>query len=181
MMGSVKLLILLLLVPSALAQQNPGQTPAISQPAFDYKPTAEEAELIRLSREWMDVALFKDDEKRLEELMAPEFSLQAFDVSRAPQPRAAWLATRKTALKVHDFAYTSINARVYGDVGIVYSAFRWSGQMRGVEFQDSGVMVDIWQRRNGKWQVVSRRSAGQSLLGKLTQSEAKKSPATKER
>lgn len=173
--------LLILMAPWAMAQQNASQTPAASQPAFDYKPTADEAELIRLSQEWMDAALVKPDGKRLEELMAPEYNLQAFDASRAPQPRAAWLALLKNGLKVHDFRYTSINAKVFGDVGIVYSTFRWSGQLRGVEFQDAGVLVDVWQRRKGKWQVVSRRSAGQSLLGKLTKSEEKKPAETKER
>ena len=66
-------------------------TPAASQPKFDYKPSSEESELIRLSQEWMDAALFRKDEKRLREIMAPDFTLQIWDASRAPQPLEAWL------------------------------------------------------------------------------------------
>src|SRR5439155_689604 len=49
-----------------------GGTPAASQAAFDYQPTAEESELIRLSGEWMEAAMGSKDEKRLRQLVDAE-------------------------------------------------------------------------------------------------------------
>src|SRR5947207_7901499 len=81
---------------AAMIQKPDGSaTPAASQAVFDYQPTAEEGELIRLSREWMDAALQRRDERRLRELMSQDFKLQIWDASRAPQPLEAWLALLK--------------------------------------------------------------------------------------
>src|SRR5579864_8535770 len=51
----------------------PPRTPAAAQPSSTYQPTPDEEVLIRLSQEWMHVALVEKDERRLRSLMAPEF------------------------------------------------------------------------------------------------------------
>ena len=134
-------------------------TPAVSQPKFDYKPTPAETELIHLSHHWMDVALKEKDEKRLREIMAPEFTLQIWDASHAPQTLEGWLDTLKNRLNEIDFKYSGINARIFGDVAVVYSRFWWKGAFDGKPFSDSGFLADVWVKRNGKWQVIARRSA----------------------
>lgn len=139
-------------------------TPAASQPKFDYKPSSEESELIRLSQEWMDAALFRKDEKRLRELMSSDFTLQIWDASRAPQPLEAWLDLLKHGLEVIRFEYSALNARVFGDVAVVYSRFWWKGTMNGKPFTDSGFMVDVWVKKQGQWQVLARRSAPQQQI-----------------
>src|SRR3982751_5546223 len=94
--------ILMLAAGTCMSQENKKtetpSTPAASQPKSVYNPTAEEAELISLSHEWMDEALNKKNEKRLREIMAPEFTLQIWDASRAPQPFAQWFETLKNRL-----------------------------------------------------------------------------------
>ncbi len=142
-------------------------TPAASQPKFDYKPSPEESELIRLSQEWMDVALFHKDEKRLHEIMSPDFTLQIWDASRAPQPFEGWLDTLKHHLDRIQFEYSGLNARVFGDVAVVYSRFWWSGTMDGKPFTDSGFMADVWVKKQGRWQVLARRSAPQQQIQSL--------------
>ncbi len=162
---------ILVVGPIVSAQtQNPTNTPAATQAQQEYRPTTEEAELIRLSRDWMDAALVRSDEKKLRELMNPAFTLQIFDASRAQQSLEEWMRTRETRLKDIKFEYLSISARVFGRTGVVYSTFRWSGQLDGKPFKDAGVMVDVWERRNGTWKVVSRRSAGQHVLGGVSKS-----------
>ena len=42
-----------------------------------------------------------------------------------------------------DFEYTSLSASVFGDIGVVYSAFRWKGAMDGQAFSDSGFIPDF--------------------------------------
>ena len=143
------------------------QTPAATQPEVAYVPTQQEAELIRLSREWMHVALIEKDELKLRKLMAPEFTLQIWDASRAPQVLESWLNMLLHRLSDLELEYTSLSARVFGEVGIVYSAFSWSGTMDGNAFSDSGFMADFWSKQSGFWQVVARRSAPQQQILKL--------------
>lgn len=143
--------------------QLPG-TPAASQPEVDYTPSAEEAELIRLSQEWMDAALVEKDEGKLRKLMAPEFTLQIWDGSRAPQSLDAWMQMLLHRLDKINLKYSGLSARVFGDVGIVYSRFHWTGTMDGRPFEDSGFMADVWRRNGGVWQVVARRSAPQQQI-----------------
>ena len=142
-------------------------TPAASQPTSDYQPTPEESELIRLSQEWMDAALFRKDVDRLRQIMSPEFTLQIWDASRAPQPLDAWLDTGLNRLDQLQFEYAGLNARVFGDVGVVYSRFWWAGTMDGRPFADSGFMADVWIKQHGQWQVVARRSAPQQQIRAL--------------
>ena len=143
------------------------RTPAANQTEVLYEPSSEEAELIQLSREWMHVALIEKAEPRLRELMAPEFTLQIWDASRAAQSLESWLHMLTNRLTDLQFEYTSISARVFGDVGIVYSTFSWSGAMDGTAFSDAGFMADFWSRRTDRWQVVARRSAPQQQIRQL--------------
>ena len=143
------------------------RTPAAAQPSSTYRPTPDEAELIRLSQEWMHVALVEKDEQRLRRLMAPEFTLQIWDASRAAQDLDTWMHTLLQRLAAVELKYTSLSARVFGDIGIVYSAFWWKGTMDGQPFVDAGFMADVWSRRSGSWQVVARRSAPQQQVQTL--------------
>lgn len=145
----------------------PPRTPAATQPASTYQPTPDEAELIRLSHEWMHVALIERDERRLRSLMAPEYTLQVWDASRAVQDLDTWMHTLLQRLAAIEFTYTSLSARVFGDIGVVYSAFWWKGTMDGQPFMDSGFMADVWSRQSGSWQVVARRSAPQQQIQRL--------------
>ena len=145
----------------------PPRTPAATQPFVTYAPTPDEAELIRLSKEWMHIALVEKDEARLRRIMAPEFTLQIWDASRAAQDLDTWMHALLHRLRDLEFEYTSLTARVFGDMGIVYSAFWWKGAMDGQAFSDSGFMADIWTRRSGTWQVVARRSAPQQQIQQL--------------
>lgn len=146
------------------------QTPAASQPIFESHPSPEERELIRLSHAWMELALVHRDERALRELMSPEFSLQIWDASRSPQPLEAWLGMLHQRLEVAAFEYFGINARVFGHLGVVYSRFRWKGTLDGSPFQDAGFMTDVWIRQHGRWQVLSRRSAGRQQIAALEES-----------
>ena len=141
-------------------------TPAATQPEVSYVPSEGENELILLSREWMRAA-FAQDDVTLGRLMAPEYTLQIWDASRAAQNLESWMTTLIHRLRDVKFDYTSINARTLGEVGIVYSTFRWTGILDDIPFSDTGFMADVWTKRNGTWQVISRRSAPQQQISQL--------------
>ena len=148
----------------------PPRTPASSQVRSEYEPTADEAELIRLSRFWMETAVKPRDEAAIEtlrQIMAPDFTLQVWDARRVAVSLESWLGNR-----IGDgsrFSYDSLNAHVIGDIGIVYSRFWWSGSMRGESFFDKGFLLDLWRRSGQSWQVFSRRSAPIEQIAQLRQ------------
>lgn len=115
----------------------------------------------------MRVALVEKSELKLRTLMAPEFTLQIWDASRASQTLEAWLHMLLHRLNDLKFEYISVSAKVFGDVGIVYSAFNWSGTMDGNAFSDSGFMADFWAKQGDSWRVVARRSAPQQQIRQL--------------
>lgn len=145
----------------------PPRTPAAAQPPEIYRPTPDEAELIRLSREWMEIALVEKDEQQLRGLMAPEFTLQIWDASRAAQGLNSWMQVLLHRLADVELEYTSLSAQVFGSIGVVYSTFWWTGMMDGQPFADSGFITDIWSRESGSWRVVARRSAPQQQIQRL--------------
>ena len=145
----------------------PPHTPAASQPAQTYAPTPDEAELIRLSNEWMHAALVDKNEARLRQIMSADYTWQVWDASRVAQGLDEWMNALFHRLKDVEFEYTSHTARVIGDMGFVYSAFRWKGSLDGHAFSDAGFMADVWSRKIGAWQVVARRSAGQQQMQQL--------------
>jgi len=133
-------------------------TPAASQKrSFTTQALKKENSSISLRNGWMQLfaGRMKSESARL---MAAEFTLQIWDASRAPQPLALWLDTLKNRLNKIEFKYSGLNARVFGDVAVVYSRFWWKGTLDDKPFTDSGFLADVWVKRNGKWQVVARRS-----------------------
>ena len=49
--------------------------------------------------------------------------------------------------------------------------FDMSGSMNDKPFNDSGFLADVWVRKNGRWQVVSRRSAPQQQIREVLRSD----------
>ena len=94
----------------------------------------------------MKIALVEKDEQRLRSLMAPEFTLQIWDASRAAQDLDSWMHVLLHRLADIELKYTSLNAQVFGSKGVVYSTFWRTGTMDGQPFVDCGSMADTWSR-----------------------------------
>ncbi|MEO6405086.1 MAG: nuclear transport factor 2 family protein [Ferruginibacter sp.] len=115
------------------------------------------AELVQLSKTWMD-AMMQHDSSKLESLMAAEYNLKKGD-GTVVMERAGWLNNLFHNLKIDRFDQSGISALVFGNVGIVTSLYTWSGSMHNNQFDSKGYITDVWLKRNNRWQVVSRTSA----------------------
>ena len=116
--------------------------------------SASAAELIRLSKLWMDAMLHLDS-TLLNELMAPEYRLQKWD-GKVIAYRAAWLDNLFHNIRIINWEQTDFIAQVYGDVAVVTSLYGWTGTGFGKAFDSKGFLTDVWVRKNDHWQVVSR-------------------------
>jgi ketosteroid isomerase-like protein len=141
---------------SAPASATPATTPQ--------NVSADEATLRRLSVEWMQ-ALERKDRAALEATLAPDYRLRfPGDPAAKATDRATWL---KNAMEMDwtRFTYENVEVRVRGDLGVVSSHLRFHVSPMPFEL-DSGV-VDVWERRNGRWQVVERMLGESATQGRI--------------
>lgn len=123
-------------------------------PALAAAPrNADEQTLERLSVEWMQ-AIEKKDRKTLEGFVADNFVLQMpGDSASEFTGRNEWI-TNAIDMDWTNFRYENVIAQVHGDHATVRSRLRFRVAPFPFDF-DAGV-VDLWERRDGRWQVTTR-------------------------
>src|SRR3546814_10746613 len=112
-------------------------------------------------------SMLRHDKARLEALMAPGFVLHTAHPDYPETSRERWLDNLFNHLRIDEWEQTNISAHTYGDVGVVTSAYRWSGSMYEQPFDAKGHCTDVWQLRDQQWQVVSRSEEHTSELQSL--------------
>ena len=113
-------------------------------------------DLIQLENDWMQ-AMKKRDRPRLEELLAPEFTVTGMKyIDSAAVTRNMWMYNTLHDLKIDSVHFIKAKATTVDDVGIVKAHFYWSGSYDEERFSDSTSFVDTWIKRYSGWQVVSR-------------------------
>ena len=139
-------LLALAFVQAAVAQTTP---PSAAQTAG-----AARDELETLSREWMEAAR-RQDAKALERLMAEEFTLVHPSRDRVTT-RAQWLSALP-AIETKQFRYEHLKVVRYGpSLAVVSAVFIVDAVMDGRPFAPVTAVTDVWEKRGGKWQVVTR-------------------------
>ena len=116
----------------------------------------DERTLIDLQIDWM-AAWQRLDYDRLEELLAPEFTLTS--------ARSDWLVDRAEWLRLLDqvrnesFEYSDFLVRVFGDAAVVKSRLSQVARVGDQPWNETFMLTDVWVRRDGRWQVVARHSS----------------------
>lgn len=126
------------------------QTPT-SSPA--QTPTTPD-EIATLSQEWME-AVQRHDAKTLERLMAEDFTL-VHPSQDTVTTRAQWLAT-VTKIETKQFRYAHQKVVHYGGtLAVVSAVFVMDAVLDGRPFSPKSAVIDVWEKRGGRWQVVTR-------------------------
>ena len=115
-----------------------------------------EETLIELQNDWMD-AWRRDDRARLEELLAPEFTLTSARSDRIVD-RAGWLDLLDQ-VRAKSFEYSDFLVHVFGDAAVVKSRLAQVATVAGQPWNETFMLTDVWVRRDGRWQVVARHSS----------------------
>jgi hypothetical protein len=128
--------------------------------AAEPPPRAEEQAVLDQEARWMD-AMKRQDGAVLEQVLAPEFALGGLGAPDRPSVgRSAWIDNTLHHLTVESEGFDVSHASVFGDTAVVNAVFSWKGAFRGQAFTDKVTLVDVWVRRSGRWQVVSRLVEG---------------------
>ena len=115
----------------------------------------EEQELIGLQHEWMEAVKHRDIEF-LEQLLGPEFLLITSRPGIETRTRQQYLDVTRDHYTLESFEYVELDAHAYGDFGFVRSRYSQRGWMDDKERHQAFLMTDVWVRRDGRWQAVSR-------------------------
>jgi hypothetical protein len=113
-------------------------------------------DLIQLENDWMH-AMMNRDRPRLEELMAPEFTVTGMKyIDSAAVTRNMWMYNTMHDLKIDSVHFINIKTTTIENTAIVKAHFYWSGFYDEDRFSDSTSFVDTWIKRYSGWQVASR-------------------------
>ena len=113
-----------------------------------------EQELRALVRAWDD-AFVKGDTATLDRFLADEFAFVG-----GPK-KADYLASFKTrpADSIQSAVSTDIQVQVYGDTAVLVGLDTISGQNKGAPYVSKWLYMDVWIRRDGRWQCVKTYSS----------------------
>lgn len=110
------------------------------------------AELIALVRQW-DAAIVNHDSATLDKILAAEFTLSGF-------PKAGYLthikSTRNDIVSAKSEAF---DVRVYGDTATLIAIDEIKSRKDGVETVEWWRYIDVWVKRDGRWQCVVTESS----------------------
>lgn len=120
----------------------------------DAKIMSELMELKSLVRAW-DGAYVKGDTATLDRLLATEFAFVG-----GPN-KADYLASFKTrpADSVQSALSTDIQIQVYGDTAVLTGIDTISGRRKSESYEAKWLYMDVWIKRDGRWQCVKTYSA----------------------
>jgi len=119
----------------------------------DRQPKVEQ-ELVAMVRTWDD-ALVKGDTAALDHLLADEF---AFVGGPKKAEYLASFKTRPTDL-IQSAVSTDIQVQVYGDTAVLVGLDTISGKNQSGPYVSKWLYMDVWIKRDGRWQCVKTYSS----------------------
>ena len=119
--------------------------------------TSPESEIAALEHEWMDAWLRRDGDV-CERILGDDFVLTSARGTLMSKPE--WLAGAMGPIVGQSFHWDDLRVRVFGDMAIVHARTRQSASVAGQDWSGRFLITDVWARRVGRWQVVSRHGTG---------------------
>ena len=115
---------------------------------------ATETELHALTRQWVQ-AVYAHDKAAIDRFLAPDFFVVSPGTSVAYANRQQWL---DGLAKVHGGSceIDQFSQRPFGEVTLVSAHLNCLVNMKGVGIKTDSVVVDVWGRKDGQWQVKAR-------------------------
>ena len=109
----------------------------------------DEEQLKQLVHTW-DAAFVKGDTTTLGRLLADEFEFVG------GVGKSEYLASFKTRAKdsIESAVSTDLKVQIYGDVAVVTGIDTIGGQSQGQPYVSKWLYMDVWIKRDGRWQCV---------------------------
>lgn len=114
-----------------------------------------ERKLSQLEHKWLE-AVRDHDVERLDQLLGEEFTLMTGRPGKEVRSRQEYLEIAKDRYVIESFEFSELEVLPYGHVALVRSRCRQTGSMDGEDRSQTFLMTDVWVRRSGRWQAVTR-------------------------
>jgi ketosteroid isomerase-like protein len=111
--------------------------------------------LSELEHQWIESVKERDLEN-LERILGEEFTLTTGRPGNEVRSREEYLEIVRNRYVIESFEFTELEVRTYGHVAVVRSRYRQAGSMDGEDRNQKYLMTDVWVRRGGRWQAVTR-------------------------
>jgi ketosteroid isomerase-like protein len=112
--------------------------------------------LIQLERDW-NAAFYAKDLAFIEQVLADEFVVTYPDGSRGDKAKELALAAEFNQ-RVDSITLDEFTVRIYGDSAVVWFSLHLVGPRQGKPATVSFRYVDVFVRREGRWQCVASQS-----------------------
>jgi len=122
----------------------------------------EEREIMALQHTWMK-AVMAHDALALEQILADDFTLTSVHSSGELVNKAEYLASFGK-VKNSLFSFRDVVIRIYGEMAVVNSRFHQQYVGDSKESAGEFLMTDVWVKREGRWQAVSRHASRPALM-----------------
>jgi ketosteroid isomerase-like protein len=114
-----------------------------------------EQEIRNTQQRWMEAARRKD-EPVLDTILGDEYVLIGARLGFVD--REGWLAMGPD-YNIEEFEYVESDVHVYGATAVSNSRYRQSATFKGQDLSALFYLTDVWVKRDGRWQVVTRHSS----------------------
>jgi ketosteroid isomerase-like protein len=94
--------------------------------------------------------------ERLERLLGEEFTLTTGRPGNEVRSRSEYIDVTRDLYVIESFEFEELDVHVYGHVALVRSRYRQTGSLAGEDRSQAFLMTDVWVRRAGRWQAVTR-------------------------
>lgn len=130
---------------------------AVPSPAASPAAPSEEAEVLRVQREWME-AIRDNDVAALDRLLTDDYTYtdsRGGVTGKADSLRQA----RSTANRMKAFQTLDAKAQVHGDTAVVTGRLRVEGETEGKAYEAEVRFTDILARIDGRWRAVAAHAS----------------------
>jgi len=121
------------------------------------KPPAELQQFVTLEEDWMK-AVAQKDQATLKRLMADEFTLTSAYSTGNVITRDDFLKNIQS-VKQNELSFYNASLSIYGDVAVLKARIKDNYTMNGEDRSGDYLITDVWVKRDGRWQVVTRHSS----------------------
>lgn len=117
-----------------------------------------EQDVIELSHAWMN-AWIEKDEARLNQLLADDFLITSARSAGELANKSDYMQNALHGWTANTFTYERLQVRLYEETAIVHSFARQTATVDGKDWSGEFLLTDVWVKRDGRWQVVTRHSS----------------------
>jgi ketosteroid isomerase-like protein len=139
-----------------LAEYKPGNSSSeksAAAPAF----SAEVQQFINLEQDWMK-AVARRDEDALKRFMADEFTLTSAYSSGDLVTRDQFIKNVQS-VNQKEITFHDAKVKIYADIAVLKARITDNYSMNGQDRSGDYLITDVWVKRDGQWQVVTRHSS----------------------